>query len=120
MKKYPQDGDFLKKVRADLDLNMEQIDTDTLLQLHRIRHAALSASKKPFFIFLDRFYSPAVGLLAMACVIIMCVFFSFRSPEMPNVNRVADLEILASRDNLELYEQLDFYSWVAKESRHAG
>ncbi len=120
MKQYLHDEDFLKKVKTCLDFNMEQMETETLVRLRRIRHYAMSAGKRSFFVIPDRFYKPAVGLMAVACVIIMCVFLCFRSPEIPNINHMEDMEILSCGDNLGLYEQLDFYSWIAKESRHAG
>ena len=119
MKKNLPDAAFLKRVRAVLDDGVEQVDTDTLSRLRRARRQALAAAEKRPLISLARFRLPVMGL-ATACIAILGVFLYFKSPAKPDINRMEDVEILSSREDLDLYAQLDFYTWIAGETDHAG
>ncbi len=114
-----RDAEFLRRVRAALDESADRMDAETLSRLRRARYAALEAGVKKRGGLWTRFRIPAVGL-ATACIALFAVFLYFRAPEKPDVSRMEDVEILASGDNLDLFAQLDFYTWVAEEEAHAG
>lgn len=109
---------FLKHVKSSLDRSEENIDTGTLSRLHRIRQKALNA-KRPIKNGILNWFSMPLPALATASVVLLAFFvFTGEREHVPNGN-FEDLEILAS-NNLELYEDLDFYAWLAEEQPNAG
>ena len=51
---------------------------------------------------------------------LVAVFYITRPPGLEPHKSIGDLEILASSDHLDLYANLDFYDWLAKEKEHGG
>lgn len=112
------ENDFLKKVKTQLDEQTEHLDAATLSKLNQSRQAAL-AQLQPRGHRLKQKWLPASGLVA---AVLLTSVFMFRSEEIiPNGEQgIDDIEIIASNDNLELYEQLDFYMWLLEENNSAG
>jgi len=110
--------DFLNKVKKQLDEQSEHLDAATLSKLNQARQAALAqVNPKPSR--LKNNWLPASGL---AAAVLLTSVFLFRSEEITtNSNHgMDDIEIIASSDNLDLYEQLDFYMWLLEENNSAG
>lgn len=119
MKSKDDENFFLKQVKSSLDRGEENIDAGTLWRLHRIRQEAINAEKQEQSGVLNWFTLPFPAL-ATAIVVLLTVFLVFtgEQEQVPNGN-FEDLEILAS-NNLEFYEDLDFYAWLAEEQPSAG
>jgi hypothetical protein len=132
MRESVNDGEenFLTAVRVSLDDSVSELEPEILFRLEQSRKAALSqlgtAARKPrrpmpekrWFSFLD-FLSPVrlavpAGTLATVCVLAAAVTLFYRMPDRTG-SEVADADILlfASSDEIELYDNLDFYLWLA-------
>jgi hypothetical protein len=111
---------FLDHARSVLDREAARLDTDTTTRLRKIRYQALakSPSSPAQFWQLIRIPTAAVatGLLLTAVIVMQ-----FRSPATFQAgDTLADLEILASSEQLDLFSDLDFYYWLAETEDHAG
>jgi hypothetical protein len=63
---------------------------------------------------------PAAALIT-AGLIATLPFVPIRTPEEQQAaNTIEDMDILASNDQLDLYEEFDFYAWLAEEQQNAG
>jgi hypothetical protein len=119
--KNPDDENFfLKKVKRSLDKSEEKIPDATLSRLHRIREEVLKTSEKKNTWALKWIPTPYPAL-ATAALVLLAVLISFPGDREPTpVNPLDDLEILASNNKIEFYEELDFYAWLSEEEPNAG
>jgi hypothetical protein len=100
---------FLISVRRELDHGCDAIDGYTLSRLNRIRHAALEHKQTR----IRSVWLPAGGF-ATACMLVLAVSLnSGQSDPVQVTPALEDLEILTSSDNLELFEDYEFYQWLA-------
>ena len=106
------DQRFLDRSRQALDRSLEDMDAATLSRLNQIRQAALAETKTPRL----PWWVPASGL-ATACAVLVAVNLSLREPTTPTQveSPLGDLELLASNENLEMLEELEFYAWLETE-----
>lgn len=107
--------DFLQRIKATLDAQEARLDTDTVRELRLARHRALATLHKP-----RRFWQPVAlaGLMAMIVVVVVSLQ---HSPVRPPKTGTAmeNMALLSSGDDFDLYENLDFYQWLAQE-KHDG
>ncbi len=90
-----------------LDDQLTRLDQPIVDRLRRARREAVEAGPKPP----RRLW--AAGLAA-ACVGFLAVSLWIWQPAATQpIPDPEDLEILASAEDLDLYEDLDFYSWLA-------
>ncbi|GJL77369.1 MAG: hypothetical protein NPINA01_03580 [Nitrospinaceae bacterium] len=119
--KYQDDEDtFLKKVKDSLDRSEENLDAETQSRLNRIRRETLKIKKQGES---KRFKWLPVPLpaLATACGVLLAIFFfSMGDHELTFDTNLEDLEILASNNKLDFYEDLDFYAWLVEQELDAG
>lgn len=120
MKPDEQERIFLAKVRAVLEQDIDNLDGAAASRLYKMRRAAL-----------DRRGGTGIGLwkllrvpaaaVAAAAVIILAASLYFKSPvELSTFHSIEDMEILSSGARLDMYMELDFYTWLALEQRNAG
>jgi hypothetical protein len=104
------DEQFAEQAKALFDDSVEQLDAATLSRLNRGRHAALEALQGGRARATWGRWLPVTGVAAAALVTVMLV----RGPDAvsPPVDTVADFEILLEGENLEMIEDLEFYSWL--------
>jgi type VI protein secretion system component VasF len=109
------DEDFLNQVNKALDQQVESLDGETLSRLNRARQTAIQqqgrAHKSHRLTWL-----PVSGL---AAAILLGSLFMFRSADIDIISDVDEIDIIASSDKLELFEQLDFYMWLLEEDADA-
>ena len=101
--------EFSKRAKADFDASVEELDAATLSRLNRARHAALAELQQPTRQWAR--WVPAAGVAAAAVVAVVIV----RNPaaiDGPPPTVVADMEILLGEDSIEMFEELEFYSWL--------
>jgi len=91
--------------REDLRALEAQIDPQTAQQLAAARRAALE--RAPNRRLGPRWLAPVTGA-ALACGLTLWIL----APQMP-LTRPESQGALSSTESLELYEHLDFYSWLA-------
>ena len=114
------DHSFIKKIKQDLDEDTERLPAGIQSRLTRLRHEALDAGERLGFLARFPWLNPAFRWpgLATAGTAALAVFLYFQTPVgiQPNIE---DIDLLASEDPLELYEDLEFYAWLA-DQRAAG
>ena len=108
------DEKFLKKVKQNLEVRAENLDEKVLSRLYQMRHQILQDEKEKKRILFPEFRWIQAGALSSVGVAITILVIwlhghqatvSFRNPE--------DFEIFSSQDQMEMYEDLDFYTWLA-------
>lgn len=105
-----QDDAFVAGIRRQLDRSCDALDGQTLSRLTRIRHVALARRQAPT----TRLLLPFGGF-ATACLLVVAVTtFSPRDNIDDVVAPLEDLDILTASESLDLYEDYDFYRWLAE------
>lgn len=102
-----QDHDFVARAKGILDRTEESVDLTMLVQLRQARLRALesSPSRLPRFVWATATMTVLVAALWLTQSVVL-------SPAPP----LEDIEILASTDDIEFYDDLDFYHWLADEN----
>jgi hypothetical protein len=110
---------FLEKVQSLLDQGAENLESQTERRLEAIRAGALTAvaEKSPRF-FLPRRWVLAGSFAMVTLAAAALLFFLSPSTETLPTGDLEDLEIITSRERLDIYQNLDFYRWLgSKDSR---
>jgi len=110
------EAEFLRRVRADLDRSCSALDGQTLSRLNRIRHAALERKAQPR-------RAPVLlpfGGLVTAVVLVFAVMLN-EPTQVPDAlpsgaEQLEYLDLLSSTEDLDFYEELEFYQWLADSS----
>jgi hypothetical protein len=116
----PRDAPWLDAARRALDEDAASFDAATVSRLNRARQAALDAARAPRrarWLLPSAFAAAACGALALAIVP------RLQAPaEMPPVASAsgADFELLATGEELTLYEDLEFYAWLDSQQPAEG
>jgi hypothetical protein len=112
-----RENNFVENAKHVLDQDAENLDGTTTSRLRQMRYAALEKAESNWW---QRFRLPAAALVT-ASLIATFTFVQMRtSDELQTVKTIEDMEILASSEQLDLYEDYDFYTWLAEEQKHAG
>ncbi|MBW1946173.1 MAG: DUF3619 family protein [Deltaproteobacteria bacterium] len=122
MKEKDRENVFVGKVLSTLDKSTHDLDPETLSRLRIIRKEALETAKSSgpgsWLGLGSVFRFPAAGI-ATAGVILLATFLYLANPFGILIhNGFEDFETLVATDNLEFYDELDFYSWLTEEARH--
>ena len=98
---------FEQKVRNRLRASEQQLSNEEATALSMRRNQALAAPAKRK---LPTFFAPAMGMAAASVVALVLInpFATIEPPVEP-----ATGEYLSGYNGDELYEELDFYSWLA-------
>ena len=110
--------DFAAQAKDSFDDSVERLDAAALSRLNQGRHAALEQlvngnSKAAWLRWL-----PVGGVAAAALVTIIVM----RGPEIESmpIEVASDFEILLEGESLEMFEDLEFYSWMDDVELDAG
>lgn len=108
MKDANENQELLDSIRAELDQAVDALDPGTRFELRQIRARALAGGRrKPA----PRFLIPA-GFTVTALLVAL-VFAVLPGQPTLEENAVEDIDlILYSQDEMELYEDLEFYEWL--------
>ncbi len=109
------DKQWLENIRATLDTASTQLDQDTQRALKQARHAALDQLHKPRWT-----WQPLAGLAVAATVTMLVVgLVTIQTNDNDMVKQHEDLSLLSAGDDLEFYENLEFYQWLAFDERRS-
>lgn len=102
-------NDFERQMQSVLRRSERDIDDDTALRLAEARHQALLATSKQR---VPRFFIPATGM-ALASILALVLVLS---PDLLEDGKPSTTkeEVLLS-EPMDLYEDMDFYYWLARE-----
>ena len=106
------DDKLNSNIRQSLDESVDNLDANTLSQIRQIRAQAVDKvidnSEKSHINWLP----VMTGALATACVMVFAVMILLKSPTPMQILPVDDIELISSSENLELFEDLEFYEWL--------
>jgi hypothetical protein len=104
-----QDRQFISRAKKVLDQAARELDAESRAGLTRARAKALNRPRKGSGWFI-RASVPAAGLALAAAL----VFFWTAPNSRLEKSFVSDLELLASEDPIEFYEEIDFCLWLSE------
>ena len=110
-----QEDALVAQVKDQLDQSVETLDPGVVARLRTARYEALHSQphRTPWL-------WPASGL-ATACSAILVALLWWGSPpeQAPpeTVQIIEDIEVLIADDPLDLYENLEFYEWLAEQEQ---
>jgi hypothetical protein len=119
MTKHNEDK-FESNIRQGLDEAVDTLDANTLSRIHQIRTQAVEKEKiKTEGLQLNWLFNKQrlfVGGLATACVMVLAMMLLFNSPTSIQTIPEEDIELISSSDNLEFFEDLEFYEWLEEDA----
>lgn len=107
-----KDDKLINTITQALDRQTSEFDAETLQRIGSVRRQALAQLKEPVHTF--NYWSWMAGgavAFAVSALIISAVLFR---PEIPlNFSpQGLEFDLMASQDDLEFYEELEFYRWL--------
>ena len=123
MNEPDKDEQLAGRAKALFDESVERLDAAALSQLNRRRQAALAAlAEMGGTTPAGRWarWVPATGVAAAAVVAVVVWQGNPGGPAAPPAESVTEFEILLGEDSLEMFEDLDFYSWMDTADLDAG
>ena len=111
MKKPGKNEEFVSQAKELFDDSVERLDAAALSRLNQGRHRALAEleTAKPLGQWLR--WVPAAGIAAAAVLTVM-VMNAPAPTVMDEPITASDFEMLLEDDSLELFEDLEFYTWL--------
>ncbi len=111
--KSHSEQEFLKRAKKTLDDSVSELDKETLEQLRFARQQAvqLHANRQPKTRGWDYRIPAAVAATLIVAVLVTTLWGG--SNQIPS--EFEDLDLLVSNENIEFYENLDFYSWLTEQ-----
>jgi type VI protein secretion system component VasF len=105
---------FLEKARQSLLASEEQLDAATASRLRDARRKAVEAAgeREGGFFRIPNWARVGGVATAAAAVLVFMIWFDTPKQDLP-VKSPDELEIVLNADNMDLYEDLDFYEWLA-------
>ncbi|MDH5762235.1 MAG: hypothetical protein OEZ51_04580 [Nitrospinota bacterium] len=119
MNDQEKEKQFIDNVKKALDLDAQKLDAGTQSKLNRIRQKALDAGERKSFDIRRWFTLPVAGWAATACLIVLGLTL-YMKPSNGTLPPLEDIDLLAAEDNLEFYDSLEFYAWLAEEEVDAA
>jgi len=110
MTKHNED-ELNANIRQALDESVDALDASTLSKIRQIRAQAIEKAEVRSV----HWQGYLLGGLATACVMVLAVVLLLNSPTSMQSVPVDDLELISSSDNLELFEDLEFYEWLEED-----
>ena len=104
------DEEFASNLKETFDESVDALDAATLSRLNRSRHAALAELAEPRK--RRRSWMPAAGMAAAVLLAVIVLQLPTGIRSVPGVASVTDMEILLDEDSIEMFEELEFYSWM--------
>lgn len=114
------DEAFAERCRELFNESVEELDAATLSRLNRSRNEAVDSVRGKRSGLRWTTWVPATGVAAAAAVAFMVI--TGNDPGLAPVQPApaADLELLLEGDDLEMLEDLEFYSWIDLEPETAS
>jgi len=106
--------EMVELVRGALDRSVTELDNRTAERLRRIRLAAVeqAGTEKPRWFAVHRWVT-AGGIAAFAAVVLAVSVWITVPRQIRPPGQVEDIEILAATEHLDIYENMEFYRWLA-------
>ncbi len=111
--------DFIEEIKDHLDQSIDELDTKTLSKIRASRIVAAERGRKGII----SWFLPAGGIAAAALVMLITLSqFNSTSNDSLEISpeELMLVEMLSDEQQLELYENLEFYTWFAEDENNAG
>ncbi len=109
MNDHEKEKRFAETAKRFLDGQIQDLDDRTLTRLRAGRYRALCQTKRSVF-----WLWPTTGI-AVACAGILAFYLFLKDPVKKEVIAdLEDIELLASSEAIEFYDNLEFYGWLAE------
>lgn len=118
MKNEHENEEFVERLRRALDEGSGRLPPGTVSRLNQARHRALEAVGRQT----PRSWwglKPA-AVLAVCTVVLVIGLVLQRPTPPPATAALEDVEILATAEDFEFYEELDFFTWLTEVRADAG
>jgi len=103
-----------QKINSHLDETVLDIDSETQSKLRQIRSKVIDQSFKKTDSLFNKWIPAGV---ALASIMIITIVISPTHSEFIGDNIAAeDMNILTEQEDLELYENIEFYNWMSEPS----
>ena len=118
------DEEFLDEIKQRLESSANELDELTLARLGAARRRAVEAGSRPPILHLGdtlaigRTGWVALVLAGMLLILSLMVLMPGSQPardDLQAVSLMEDMELLGAAEDLEFYQDLDFYLWVTDE-----
>jgi hypothetical protein len=119
------DKSFARNIHHALDNSIEELDADISRRLRLARNQALDAYEEK-----HSYWKPASGFAVATMLLVAIGVWQFggnqRSIEQFNerdtviAQSIENLELIASSDSLQFYQDLEFYQWLDSLEDSAG
>ncbi|MBL1141698.1 MAG: hypothetical protein HND53_06665 [Proteobacteria bacterium] len=104
------ENELNESIRQSLDESVDALDANTLSKIRQIRAQAIEKADARKS---KHWQGVVVGGLATTCVMVLAVMMLINSPASIDPVPGNDLELISSSsDDLELFEDLEFYEWL--------
>ncbi len=100
--------DLINSAKSILDRSLDNLDGQTLARLREARRGALKSTSKS----LPRLVW-AGGFATVGVVLVLAALWVLQPTPPSLLATLEDVEILASSEDLDFYDDLDFYHWLA-------
>lgn len=121
MKESEREKDFIRSVVSGLDEESDRLSPALVRRLHDARMSALDAPRTGWFrIPIAPRWVTAGGLASVAVLVAAVSIWLGGSHNGLQVKSPDEFEIAAAQEQLEFYEDLDFYRWLADQPGGAG
>ncbi len=113
-----KDNDLMDQVNDALDDSLMDIDANSLSQLNRSRQMAIASAQRNSRWFA---YKRPIALSLLSGFVFSIVIISNLQAPLINPLHEDDLEMIEAVETLELFEDLEFYTWLeSKKDDEAG
>lgn len=114
---------FLNQSRQNLNESINSLDSDIKDKLYLARRKAMAAhyNSSPQTSLSTKWkkYLPLTSI-ALTASIVLGIFIQSGLWQSDDVNLTVELELVSTLENIELYDDLEFYQWLAEEELQAG
>lgn len=112
----PEHDAFLDRCRRLLDTRVDTLPPALAMRLARARKTATSEGASPRRMTQRPVWLWASGAVAAVALAVAIFVGDTREPAVLPIAHADDLELMAaSKDQMDLYDNLDFYRWLASD-----
>jgi len=106
------DEKLVSQVRDALDDSVNRIDAETNQRIIAVRKQALASTKSSW---LSKIFTPAKIIAASATALSIFVAVFLVNTQLEQTKEIDAIEIAGTKDAVELYEEIEFYTWLVEE-----
>ena len=110
MKTPEQDENLIRDIRHTLD--QAPLDEATTQRLNAMRRKALAQADKPLWL---RRAMPIAAFASIGVLAVAIVLLQRPLQSEPAFDSIDAFEIISSSDDLEMYQNLEFYLWLDEQ-----